>query len=824
MYNLINNRALSALMISSIALTTVACAHQETEDKNSLSEPSVSTQVAENDSKTSDAPRDKVTSNDTQEKNTRSVNNLGKTTPTLSRPSTSLSTDLSSKNFSSGDSRSPYVRYNDSSNFSAKGFNESHPSIRATHGMNLPLVNTLGTPSSSGVENTSFSDAQATPYTANSDKSNHRYNEVNAGFSGTFPVVDSHVDVEEDTVERVVDTVETLDQHLDDSSSSDNLIEIPKVDSETDVTDIYNQWTAQKNDAASRLADADKAVSDATGILRETTAEYDRLVVRVNEANEAFNKANDEYEKAVESQRIAQQEGESHLKDALDVAKQNLAQAKVDEANAKTALVKAQEDMSRVEAEKSKAVAKLEAIDAGISSLDKRIEANESEKVKLEAQKTPSVRDDFSQEEYQILVAQAVIEMVNTYRVENGVAPLRTHDTFNYSARAWSEQMASDGKSVPASEFGDAFRHSPKTWGASGENIAGMYVGYPENLDKRDWAYVSKELFELWRNSPSHNEAMLGVQAQGVGVGVVVDDYGRVWATAQFFKEDTQFTSGARVNMDKGTQQALNSGKDFYMAQGAMDVLGVDWFVPRDTNGAHPDYQYIKNGRGSQEDKVRGLSHGVDDSVKLVTDGADASQRAQIYSRIAQLNEANAGFWSQKEDAVAKRQQVESEVDGFGRAHELATKRADEAEADVAKASERVAIAEAEVKNAQDAVNSGVDHTVSSDVIVARDVAEKELTSVQGQLEQSKSEVADAQNVLTDAIVARSNAQVEYDGIVAAEPSVGSVGGEGSVVALSSPVEASDPAENVSDVVESSASVEKTNGQFVNELSFDDED
>lgn len=761
MYNLINNRALSALMISSIAMTTVACAHQETEDKNSLPEPTVSTNLSESD-----------INKDTESQNEEPIaNNISEPKDNhQAKTPDSVDTHVSSHSIGSGFLHKNRFAENPSvSQNLHSGLPESKTPVNVT----LPLVSSLNSPSSQNTENTALTDAHEALYSMEKNKSNDENNKVKDGNAVPDEKDYANGRTVESSQDAAIDVVENLDELLNTSSSNDKTaFEIPEVSSKDDFDTVYAQWVLQKGEVENRLALADKAVTDATNKLHEKTSEHENLVARVNDAQIAFDRAKHDYEKAVKNQQISQAESEAQLKKNFQEAKQALSQAKANEANAQTALIQAQEDASRVQADKSKAVAKLEAIDAGIASLDKRIEANNVEKATLEAQKYPTKRTDFSADEYQVLVAQAVIEMVNAYRVENGVAPLRTHDTFNYSAQAWSEQMARDGKNVPASEFGDAFRHSPKTWGASGENIAGMYMGSPEQLEKRDWAYVPGELFELWRNSPAHNEAMLGVQAQGVGVGVVVDEHGRVWATTQFFKEDTQFTSGARVRMDKGTEQALMSGKDFYVAEGAMDVLDVNWTAPKDTKGVNPDYQYIKNGRASQEEKVRGLSHGVDDSVRLSTSGADVSQRAQIDSRIAQLDESNAQFMSQKNDAVAKKQQVLNEIDGVERAQDLADKRVMEAEENVSASRESVVQAELSVVDAQSKADGGV---VNSDVTVEAEAifnaAEQELVSLQDQLTESQATVDEAQSELTDALVSRSVVQEEYNTVVNVEPS-----------------------------------------------------
>lgn len=749
MNNFLNNRALSALMISSIALTTVACANQNSNDENQLPEPSISSETPDKKPDHSKKP-DKSAEKGSGRKDVKNNDT-----------NTSSNTSLSNQDTQSDAKPQPYVNYADP--YSSKN---SQPSTYPAQGAGLPLLQ-AGNAEPLPVDNETVAESQGSLYKPADEKSNQGTGAEDSAQKPTQPAETADEPATDTSPDTTVDPVEDLDQHTEDDNAT---IEIPKVNSEDSFNKLYTQWKEKKDEAESRLQDADHAVEEATRVLHDQMAKNDELVARVNEAQAAFDKANFDYEKALEAQQLDVAEAEAMLQKNLATAKQDLSNAKVAAENAKTALIKAQEDVSRVQADKAKVTAKLEAINTGIDSLDKRIEANNAEMAKLENQKVPATRTNFTANEYQTLVAQAVIEMVNAYRAENGVSPLRTHDVYNYSAHAWSQQMAMDGKNVPASEFGDAFRHSPDTWGASGENIAGMYTGHPDSLDKADWAHVSKELFNMWRNSPGHNEAMLATQSQGIGVGVVTDENGRVWATTQFFKEDTQFTSGARVNMDKGTRHALDSGKDFYVAEGAMDVLGVEWSVPKDTNGATPSYQYIMNGRASQEAKLQGLSHGIDDSVQLTTGGVSGSQRAQIDSQIAQLNDSNSKLLAQKHDALGKKHGIESELDKFSRAEELADSRVTNAENDLTQAQENVVKAEEKVVEAQSAVDSGVAEAVPSELKAVRDSAEQALESAKGQLSDSEVGVADAQQDLTDALLERSNAQAGYATVVAQEP------------------------------------------------------
>lgn len=218
------------------------------------------------------------------------------------------------------------------------------------------------------------------------------------------------------------------------------------------------------------------------------------------------------------------------------------------------------------------------------------------------------------------LAAQAIEELINEYRVANGLHPLVTHELYDARALAWSEQMVADLKTLgypkddadsaedgnTEEDDGSAFRHSdPEEWGHSGENIVfdngvvdhetaasapELRGDDPFQDTEADWARVATILFEDWRNSPSHNANMLAPQFQGMGLGLVLNDKGEVWGTTMFFIDGTplQNSAGEYANgsRDAVTQAALASGIPFYVPSGARDLLGVSGVEnPKDTKG-----------------------------------------------------------------------------------------------------------------------------------------------------------------------------------------------------------------------------------------------
>lgn len=243
----------------------------------------------------------------------------------------------------------------------------------------------------------------------------------------------------------------------------------------------------------------------------------------------------------------------------------------------------------------------------------------------------------FTVSQWEALTAQATLELINKYRVANGLHPLRTHVLYNEQALEWSKVMAADGDTCDYSD-GDcwdwALRHSDSDiWGWSGENILleldSRYRA--ESLTKEQWARLAVIMFEDWRNSPNHNVNMLDTTFQGIGLGLKVSDEKNVaFGTTQFFIESTALTKSYFKPIDAVTKQALNSNEPFYMAGGAMKALGITTAdAPfTDTKGITPSYTGltlnsvsgpivvdILGGRNGQAAKNSGLSTKADPTI-----------------------------------------------------------------------------------------------------------------------------------------------------------------------------------------------------------------
>ena len=107
------------------------------------------------------------------------------------------------------------------------------------------------------------------------------------------------------------------------------------------------------------------------------------------------------------------------------------------------------------------------------------------------------------------------VQMVNTFRVANGVPQLGWDDTLYDKARSWSQHMADDGKL----SHSDLKQGAPAGWHILGENVA-----YNSSLDG---AMTALE------NSPAHRANLLNPQFTRVAVGIVFQNK-VYWVTEEF--------------------------------------------------------------------------------------------------------------------------------------------------------------------------------------------------------------------------------------------------------------------------------------------------
>lgn len=103
-------------------------------------------------------------------------------------------------------------------------------------------------------------------------------------------------------------------------------------------------------------------------------------------------------------------------------------------------------------------------------------------------------------------IEQAMLDATNTYRAQNGLAPLQYRRELAWSARHWSDDMAASA-TVGHAGFPDArnaniiaeFPNSPAR--VHGENVA-YFLGQKP-------ASIGKYFVDLWIASPGHRENIL---------------------------------------------------------------------------------------------------------------------------------------------------------------------------------------------------------------------------------------------------------------------------------------------------------------------------
>lgn len=152
-------------------------------------------------------------------------------------------------------------------------------------------------------------------------------------------------------------------------------------------------------------------------------------------------------------------------------------------------------------------------------------------------------------------------KIINLYRVENGVAPLKINTDAQKAALIQSDYLAStlryENNAVKATcghihpEF-----HSPidrlnevntvlAEKFVAGENAA-LFFDDVENLAAN---LIAKNLFEQWKASPAHNAAMLnsGYTHFGIAATVTTKTFPHIWPDGKTFNIDYTMYASALV-------------------------------------------------------------------------------------------------------------------------------------------------------------------------------------------------------------------------------------------------------------------------------------
>ena len=457
------------------------------------------------------------------------------------------------------------------------------------------------------------------------------------------------------------------------------------------------KWQPLFSDASASLQQAKRDVKAAKAQRDAANAAVRNAEAAVEEAEAALTAAVAELARADVEKRKAE----------LDAAEEVLKVAERELVAKQEALTAAEEDTASLAedvtlAEETAAAAGQTADDAAAVKADKQQAADDAQAKLADAQAREAAGADYTQEDWERLVADAVVEITNEYRERHGMHPLVSHDVFNDNARDWSGVMSADMQRGG----NDYFRHAEfEAYGHSGENIAYNWLGWPDvspaTADRTQWAELPEVLFTQWRNSTSaHNEGMLDSSQTGIGVGVRVAPNGQAFATVQFYRlsyPTTSYTYGP----DGGSRKANASGVPYYVSTDARETLRTPELTVDlgDRRQANPSYDGLKR------DEIRaiparttsrlGVAVSHDYAAELSADEAELSaaqtdlaaaqeQDTAAQDALAQAAGALEDAERRLRSAVDWRQRLEGERDELARAEAEAADAKDAAEAEFA--------------------------------------------------------------------------------------------------------------------------------------------
>lgn len=163
----------------------------------------------------------------------------------------------------------------------------------------------------------------------------------------------------------------------------------------------------------------------------------------------------------------------------------------------------------------------------------------------------PTMQHGFSRE----AVEDEFIQFLNAERQRRGLQTLSERDVLTAMGQAHSQNMAEHQYLGHVEPDGDTIEDRYRQRGllpecrlpldgsnqyyAGAENAAHSWVNERVRLDTGASIHVvnetdlAKVLFEMWMNSPPHRRAMLVASADAVGLGLYIDERGRVYASLE---------------------------------------------------------------------------------------------------------------------------------------------------------------------------------------------------------------------------------------------------------------------------------------------------
>ena len=145
-----------------------------------------------------------------------------------------------------------------------------------------------------------------------------------------------------------------------------------------------------------------------------------------------------------------------------------------------------------------------------------------------------------SKVEFEKLVSDVMLQLVNEHRQANGVEPLTEVSDLMITAKGKSQHMADNNYFDHNYNGIDCFSLIKQLYNTdvSGENIIYTSETFSENGYSTDGARnLAYKLFDMWKNSPGHNENMLKSDFKEFGFGIAYGQYNGysvVFATQHF--------------------------------------------------------------------------------------------------------------------------------------------------------------------------------------------------------------------------------------------------------------------------------------------------
>lgn len=109
-----------------------------------------------------------------------------------------------------------------------------------------------------------------------------------------------------------------------------------------------------------------------------------------------------------------------------------------------------------------------------------------------------------------------ILQQTNTFRAQNGLAPLRVSTALHNLAQDWSVQQANAGAMSHRPNFTSWY---PSGWSLAAENVAA--------------GYRADTVVGAWAGSPGHRANLLS-NSTHIGIGVAVSSTGRLYYTQNF--------------------------------------------------------------------------------------------------------------------------------------------------------------------------------------------------------------------------------------------------------------------------------------------------